>query len=391
MTDIRLGSDADRDDILRILERSDSTDRTAATWDGNPMRAVLAFDGDALIGVLPLEARRLETGLGDPVPVLWVTGAHVDPDYRSQGIGRRLDTFAANAFASNFDAVCVFREDETSRAYAWYRTCGFHPLTPIVAYKLVLSAQASEPNAAAAPDLNARVLQSRDDLRQAGPALRACFYEHAGGYGGFRERTADFWRQVVDAHYYRDLYRYSVLALFDGDRVVAYALAGQTDMRDGVPRFDLLELVAPATGPVFERLHGFLISTALACGLRELRLQFTGDDERISFFESIGYVTRNRPTNILGKLLAPARMLSRRPPADSRGWQWRAPGYGEVVTAEAGGRVIAESTDAALAGYCFGRLGAVGAVATGGMSRVALPLEVDDRVLPWRYFQVDYA
>jgi len=30
-------------------------------------------------------------------------------------------------------------------------------------------------------------------------------------------------------------------------------------------------------------------------------------------------------------------------------------------------------------------------VATGGMSRVALPLGVDDRVIPWRYFQVDYA
>ena len=43
--------------VLDLIEKSDSTNRSIDTWTGNNMTAVVAFDNNELIGVLPLEKR----------------------------------------------------------------------------------------------------------------------------------------------------------------------------------------------------------------------------------------------------------------------------------------------------------------------------------------------
>ena len=260
---IRTATRDDRDAILRLSEGSDSTPRTVETWDGNPIRAILAFDDGKLIGMLPLEERTWETGRGNRLEVLWATGVHVDAAYRGKGIGGRL-----GAFADRFDAFCVFREDETSPAYNWYRKNGYHPQAHVRAYRLPVDAGAS---AQVATRYGHRHLTSRRELEEAGRELSSRFGALGCGCGGFLARTPASWVNIWDHHYYRAFYRYSVLALLENAHIAAFAFLGETSMRDGISRYDILEFAA-ADGDAENNLHAAVVAAARQAGLRDIRM-----------------------------------------------------------------------------------------------------------------------
>ncbi len=77
MLNIKRFEDKYREEALRLLERSDSTNRSPETWLGNNMTAVLAFDDAKLVGIIPFEQRDIVAKGGKMVKALWVSDAHV--------------------------------------------------------------------------------------------------------------------------------------------------------------------------------------------------------------------------------------------------------------------------------------------------------------------------
>ncbi|MCK4882216.1 MAG: hypothetical protein KAS92_04255, partial [Candidatus Omnitrophica bacterium] len=49
----------DLDSVLELIRVSDATDRTEETWNKNNMTAMLAFDQEQLIGLIPFEKRKV--------------------------------------------------------------------------------------------------------------------------------------------------------------------------------------------------------------------------------------------------------------------------------------------------------------------------------------------
>ena len=109
MITIRPYRENDLPRVLALLEKSDSTHRTENSWRGNDMTAVLAFDGKRLVGLVPFEQRRFVLSPKKSIPVLWASGVHVEPEYRNQGIGSRMDQSLRQYFFPSAQAVLVFR------------------------------------------------------------------------------------------------------------------------------------------------------------------------------------------------------------------------------------------------------------------------------------------
>ena len=96
---------SDLSEIISLIGRSDSTDRTELTWSKNHMTGILGFEGKKLIGAIPFEPRNFSLGNADSINVLWVSGAHVEAEYRNKGIGRKLDEITRREFSEKYQAI----------------------------------------------------------------------------------------------------------------------------------------------------------------------------------------------------------------------------------------------------------------------------------------------
>lgn len=297
---IRTFKDADLKNVLKLNERSISTSRTADTWAGNNLTGVLAEDDSRLIGLIPLEPRRFSLGRNKVIDILWVTGAHIDKEYRSQGIGSRLDKLIDLEFSEQYKGVFVYREDESSPAYKWYHKNDYYRLVPILAYakevEQCIDAKSYE------------LVEEKKDIEKWQQSMCDLFKRTYNDYGGYPERDMLFWNKKWRTHYYKDRYEYSCVILEENQKVLAYAFCGKTDIKDGIKRLDVLEWVAD-TNELRDRLHNACLDHASKSNLQEIRMQFSVQDPNVNWAINQGFKCRWR-TNILGRFFDSAQILS---------------------------------------------------------------------------------
>ena len=286
---------------LTLLRRSDSTPRSHSTWRANRLRAVVAFRSKSPIGIIPLEPRVFKISGTKSIKALWVSGAHVDGPFRSQGIGRAMDNAIAK-FYPQAQAVFAYRQDPSSRAYQWYWRQGYRPLCSIVALKK----KVSNPRIL----VDYEVVTSGRDFQAIGPSLLKVFRKMAGKCGGYPKRRAAFWSHTLKYHYYKNFYKHFLLIVKSKSIVKNYALIGETNMRDKIPRFDILELSDPSMiSPVMQ--------FAIRRGLREVRIQCAVHDPWVRTYKAQGFQERWR-TFILGKPLSPGAFKG----IDLKSWKY---------------------------------------------------------------------
>ncbi len=288
------------DAVLDLNRRSDSTNRTKETWQGNVMTGVVAFDGIKPVGVIPLEKRSFSLGGGRALNVLWVSGAHVEPEYRNCGIGTAMDQKIREYFADEHDGIFVYRGDETSQAYQWYKRLGYQDLLPILSFKKRVTATHESSGY--------ELLETQAEIEKCEDGLFACFNRNMNSFGGFPKRHPRSWSHKLSTHYYKEFYDYKVVALGHSYEVDAYAFLGQTAIKDDVPRLDILELVAPADQHTRDMLYMSVMHVAFQHGLKEIRIQLSTQDPHLPWLRSLGFVTRYR-FNMLGKLFDPIGYL----------------------------------------------------------------------------------
>lgn len=262
------------------------------------MTSVVAFDDNKLIGVLPLEKRLFSLGGDRFLNILWVSAAHVESEYRSQGVGTAMAQKIQEYFFPDFKAVFVYRGDETSRAYRWYNKLGYHEILSVLSFKKdVIRLDAA---------IDYILLSNEAEICSWEDKLFDCFNRCTGSMGGFPQRHSRFWSDKLNAHYYKEFYTYSILAITNHDKISGYAFLGKTAMKDGIPRVDILEFVAPdePVPGIRECLYSAIMTFACQHGLKEVRIQLSTQDPHLQWIKSLGFINRWR-FNVMGRLIDP--------------------------------------------------------------------------------------
>ncbi|HQY88137.1 MAG TPA: GNAT family N-acetyltransferase, partial [Tepidisphaeraceae bacterium] len=132
---IRFSIPSDRNAILRFIEEMYFTPRDASTWDALKMQAMLALEGDQIIGAIPFESRELFIGQNQSIKCAHETCVAIHPEFRNRGLGTKLQN-ALIQQTTDHDFLTVFREEPSSDSYRWYLKCGFTPVLEIESMSL---------------------------------------------------------------------------------------------------------------------------------------------------------------------------------------------------------------------------------------------------------------
>lgn len=294
MITIKKYQDADLEKVLDVIRRSDSTDRTRDTWVKNNMTAVLAVDEEKCIGIIPFEKRSIVLVGGETFDVLWVSAAHVDPDYRSQGIGSQLDQAIGSFFSLKFKAIFVCRQDEGSAAFRWYRKNGYNILTKIISLKKKVTKQNI--------DFDYLINDTFEKVLLDESKIFDCFQKNIGLWGGFPIRDQKFWSKKIQFHYYQSSYRYVVIAIKGEDGFESYAFLGKTCMKDNISRIDILEIIFSPDLKSKRKLYLAVMDYASKQNAEEVRLQLAERDSELDYVKSFGFEQRWE-TNLIGKII----------------------------------------------------------------------------------------
>ncbi len=235
--EIRISGAEDRDRILQFIEESGVNPRHAVTWDALQMCAMTAWLGGDLIGAIPLELRVLQVAPGVTVPTVHETVVSVSPNFRAGGIGLRMQQAIFAMRPAEAVLVTVFRGDETSGAYRWYRKSGFEPVMHIESWFL------EDPGYSADGSL-IQVFELGDEGIDWSAMARLWHAAYVTTYGGFVDRQTRPLQKWLSVHPYRKRYEFKVLCSHDqGGTLQAYALVGIGTMHSETTRVDILEVV----------------------------------------------------------------------------------------------------------------------------------------------------
>jgi GNAT superfamily N-acetyltransferase len=249
---IRLSRPDERDALLAFIEQMGFNPRDAVTWDALGMFAMTAWQGDRLVGAIPIEPRPLRITADRTVWTAHETVVAVHPDHRGGGFGSAMQAALAGcqlptlAGASVPSLLSVYREDPASPAYRWYVKNHFRPATRIVSWFC------DHPGAPKDP----LPISSYGPTDPAVPwTLLADIWRAAReGQAGFVERTARPLREWLAVHPYRHRYRFELL--HHAAPPAGYVLLGVGRMHSPVERLDILELVTSGSPADAARLLG---------------------------------------------------------------------------------------------------------------------------------------
>lgn len=312
--EIRLSRPGDREAVLRFIEEMGFNARDAATWDGLKMNAMTAWRGSRLVGAIPLEPRWWQVRSGCVVPSVHQTTVGVLPEFQGRGIGSLMqDAIYAHepALAS---IATVFREDETSPAYRWYRRNGFASAMRISAWLLETPSTPGPPDPVQFfdPDDLGVDWTGIDELWQT-----AC----SDWYGGFvcrRQRSLKNWLSV---HPYRNRYSFKLLLMHDAGTLVTYAVLGIGQLHSKTTRVEIMEHAARDGEPFrVDQLCRATIAFAQQHGYRPVRWAMTADDPKAEIARRNGF-TRNWRFDLLWRPLPSCEVTL--PDAVERQRLWR--------------------------------------------------------------------
>ena len=232
--EVRLSRPADRDAILRFVEEMAFNARDASTWDGLGMVAITAWHGSRLVGAIPLEPRWWQLRPGCTVSAVHQTTVGVLPQFQGRGIGSLMQDAIRTHEPALASIVTVFREDEDSAAYRWYRRNGFESAMRVAAWaaETPTDVNVSNPVEVLDPSDPAVDWAEIDELWCAHQAAR---------HGGFVCRERRPLSRWLGVHPYRNRYGFKILLVRDAGDLVAYAVLGIGQLHSTTTRVEIME------------------------------------------------------------------------------------------------------------------------------------------------------
>lgn len=366
-----------------------------ANWSRGQVTAAVAISDGEVVGAVPLQFRDFLIRPGLSVPVAWEYSVCTREDLRGTGVGSRLMAVAAEFLRGRCQAMMVYREDERSRAYHFYRRTGHEDL----AY---LTTWVREP-APVWPSERVRRIAYADFLAHEERAVDLFRSAH-GNRGGYPPRFCGYYEVAVQTPQYHEVpLDLSVLLVPAEGSMRGYAIVGEERL---VPALHLLEVVAE--GNELRLAFPLLAAYAELASERGVsaHARLADGSPYAPVLQALGFRPRPRSRGgmmILGRLLDPEGLAEAawRPSEATQGLEvtvWT-PGR-EVILHRASGegtrRVVLEMKESGLARLLLGRLDLTAALDMGlvtapGASGADLAAVADALPwAPWAYHQLDY-
>ncbi len=282
------------DQIVKLINESDHTDRSFDTWKKNSMTAVLAFKNKELIGAIPFEQHKIRLSKNNYLRGLWVSGAYVKPEYRGLGIGSLMDS-EIRSLILNKEIVMVMRHDEGTAAFRWYIKNGYNIISEILSLKMNIKPKINDDKK------NYEIIQKNDIPKHSKNLLRI-FNRHNDNKFNYPERSINSWQNRIEFHYYKNFYKFFIILskLENGEKI--FAILGETSIKDNIFRIDILEISCPENEAdltsFFEKIQHF----AKERKVDQIRIQVAKYDKLKNIALKYGFKLRWK-TNLMSKSL----------------------------------------------------------------------------------------
>tara|TARA_Y100001960_G_scaffold324194_2_gene404118 strand:- start:31 stop:948 length:918 start_codon:yes stop_codon:yes gene_type:complete len=193
-------------------------------------------------------------------------------------------------------------QDET---YDWYISLGSYSFAKIFSYKKNVSIEKSP--------VNFNYFDSYADINRIKNKLYNCFNKYDSSFGGTTYRHKGFWNKHLNYSYHRNHYKYSILTIDsqNSNDIDGYILLGETEIRDSVKRFDILEQSLNPSKISIEKLYKSLMSLARSKKLDEIRIQSSSEDSFNKWIKGLGFFKR-WSFDILGQIFDPTSFFFNR-------------------------------------------------------------------------------
>lgn len=187
-------------------------------WEAMGGTAVVAGNGKTICGAISLQYRNFKINGRVSIPVVFENAVGVAKEVRSRGLGSAMLDVAERALRGRVDAFYVYRGDERSPGYRFYRKTNHGDLY----YKcnLVLKQPQGENNKVEVLDAAEAVALERNLL----PVFANCY----GQFGGYWKRDRGYFRQILDSHVYINK-DWKLLLVRKGKVVGGYAIINPHD------------------------------------------------------------------------------------------------------------------------------------------------------------------
>lgn len=280
--------------ILKLIRQSDHTNRTATTWNNNNMTAILAIKENLLIGAIPFEQHDIKISDNQYVRGLWVSGAFVKKKFRNYGIGSLLDLEVRKLLPQK-KIIMVMRHDEGTAAYRWYIKNGYTVISEILSLKMPIRKNILKNNQ------DYKILKV-NDVRSYAKNLLKIFERYNSKKNNFPKRSLKYWENKMLFHYYKNFYKFYIILAELNSKKESFALIGETSIKDGIHRIDILEVSCDSCAKniknLFDKIHDF----GNKRGVQEIRTQQASCDELSKLAINYGFVERWK-TNLMSKSL----------------------------------------------------------------------------------------
>jgi predicted acetyltransferase len=265
-------------------------------WDAMDCTAAVARRGKKLYGAVPLQRRTFALDGSCSIPVVFENAVGVSKEVRSAGLGTAMIEAADRFMADRVDALFVYRTGERSDGYRFYRKTHHGDL--YFADTLTL----------ARPRGRRRGVQVVDWAESAAlekrllPLFRKCY----GRFGGYWQRSAGFYQQIVNSHVYKN----DECRLFlagAGSRISGYAITNPRSMIWG--GMCIYDFAAP-TDATRTALLEMIEYTARRAGL-PVTMPCNREHPLTAKLLDRGYVVSNHSPYIMARIVRPDRIFAR--------------------------------------------------------------------------------
>ena len=199
------------------------TKRTLNSWKKNKMTALIAYDGNAIVGLLPFEKVRIKFK-NSFSNILWITSVFLLPEYRNNKLGTNMIEKSVNLYSKKFKYIFVMREDYGTKAYNWYKKNNFLNISKIVSLEVKLHKIEKCVN-------KYKVIKTYSEFKKYGFILLKIFNKHNLNCDGYKRRDKNFWYNLK-YHFYNYRYKFSIIIVKENTDDLNYALVGKTNMKD---------------------------------------------------------------------------------------------------------------------------------------------------------------
>lgn len=269
-----------------------------ADWEREKHKtAVVAVDGDRIVGAIPLALRPLRIAPGVVIRSAFENSVGVVEGRRGQGIGTAMVECAAEFLRGRVDALMVYRGDESSPAYRFYRRTGHVPLHRTRRLLRPASGSGRTPTVA---------LGDASLIRSCQEDLLPVFRETWSAWAGFPERDGTYWDRALDSYIFAELKHVpKLLRLTCNGRTTAYAILGVK--RDLVR----IEEMAASSAHDARELLAEVVAHAEAGGCGAAVYCAGAASPYRNLFSDFGFAERPRSLAIMGRLLKPEQLARR--------------------------------------------------------------------------------